>query len=159
MGIFEGVDGAFVTVAEAFGPGCPFVRGPTSDDCHVVARLVRQGVMACEPRAYAARTCVVGRRRESKIAKPVSQFAQVTRRMAQRLDTAEAARDTIAPSAWPFPRRSFAQSGGADGAGGPADRPPSDLSFHFVLLWRVLLFRRTIFAEQVIHHKNLRKTS
>jgi hypothetical protein len=36
---------------------------------------------------------------------------------------------------------------------GPADRPQSDLSFYFVLLW---LFRRTFFAEQVVHHKNKR---
>ena len=67
-------------------PGCPFVRCPTSDDCHVVARLARQGVMACEPRANSAWTCIVGCRSESEIAKPVSQFAQITRRMAQRLD-------------------------------------------------------------------------
>jgi hypothetical protein len=62
------------------------------------------------------------------------------------------ARDIITPNAWPDLRRFFAQSGGADGAGDRTDRPPSDLSFHFVLLW---LFRRTVFAEQVIHHKNL----
>ena len=36
---------------------------------------------------------------------------------------AEAARDTIAPNAWPFLRRSFAQSGSADGAGGPPTGP------------------------------------
>jgi len=39
--------------------------------------------MACEPRAYAARTCIVGRRSKPEIAKPISQFAQITRRMAQ----------------------------------------------------------------------------
>jgi hypothetical protein len=45
--------------------------------------------MACEPRAYAARTCIVGRRSKPEIAKPISQFAQITRRMAQRLDRVE----------------------------------------------------------------------
>ena len=42
-------------------PGCPFVRGPAGDDCHVVAGLAWQGAMACEPRAYSARTRIVGR--------------------------------------------------------------------------------------------------
>ena len=37
---------------------------------------------------------------------------------------AEAARDTIAPNAWPDLRRSFVQSSGADGAGGPPTGPP-----------------------------------
>jgi hypothetical protein len=33
--------------------------------------------MVCEPSAYSAWTCIVGRRSEAEIAKPVSQFAQV----------------------------------------------------------------------------------
>src|ERR1700719_3306980 len=45
--------------------------------------------MACEPRANSAWTCIVGRRSEPEIAKPVSQFVQISRRMAQRLNRIE----------------------------------------------------------------------
>ena len=45
--------------------------------------------MACEPRAHSAWTCIVGCRSKSEIAKPVPQFVQIGRRMAQRLDRIE----------------------------------------------------------------------
>jgi hypothetical protein len=45
--------------------------------------------VTCEPRAYSAWTCIVGCRSEPEIAKPFPQFAQITRRMAQRLDRIE----------------------------------------------------------------------
>ena len=49
--------------------------------------LARQGAAACDHALTSAWTCIVGRRSESEIAKPVSQFAEITRGMAQRLDS------------------------------------------------------------------------
>jgi hypothetical protein len=45
--------------------------------------------VAYEPCANPAWTGIIGCRSKPEIAKPVSQFAQITRRMAQRLDRIE----------------------------------------------------------------------
>ncbi len=66
--------------------GRPFVGSPASDRGHVVARFVRQRAVAGKPRAYSSRTGIVGCRGESEVAKPVPQFAEIARRVTQRLN-------------------------------------------------------------------------
>jgi hypothetical protein len=94
-GFMIGIGGLTFAVALRRRGGRPFVGSPASNRGHIVARFARQRAVAAKPRAYSPRTGIVGGRGESEVAKPVPQFAEITRRVTQRLNRIERVRESV----------------------------------------------------------------